>query len=173
MKKLLLIALLIVGCEEDGNPELDNFSGITEIDSDGNIISEDSDDWYGSEYRNTHCVTDTESESDISEGEIGIKVIPATYSFLPAFPNPFDSLVSIHYGLPTDSDVKIRIIDRNGNQIRMLVNDNQGAGSYCVSWDGKDDNGDIIDSELYRLLFHAEDFFSHGDVHYIPQLPNP
>ena len=169
MKKLLLIALLIVGCEEDGNPELDNFSGITEIDSDGNIISEDSDDWYGSEYRNTHCVTDTESESDISEGEIGINIaIPTTYSFLPAFPNPFDSLVSIYYGLPTDSDVKIRIIDRNGNQIQMLVNDTQGAGYYCVSWDGKDDTGDIIDSELYRLLFHAGDFFSHGDIMYSP-----
>ena len=169
MKKLILLSILIiVGCEDE-NPELENFSGITEIDSDGNIISEDSDDWYGSEYGNTHCVTDTESESDISEGEIGItKMIPATYSFLPAFPNPFDSLVSIHYGLHSASNVKIRIIDRNGNQIQMLVNDTQGAGYYCVSWDGKDDNGDIIGSELYRLLFHAGPFFSHGDIMYSP-----
>ena len=170
MKKLLLIALLIVGCDnsEDENPELDNFTGITEIDSDGNIISEDSDDWYGSEYRNTHCVTYTESESDISEGVIVETMIPTTYSFLPAFPNPFDSLVSIHYGLHSVSNVKIRIIDRDGNQIQMLVNDTQDAGSYCVSWDGKDDNGDIIGSELYRLLFRAGDFFSHGDIMYSP-----
>ena len=166
--KLLLFILLIAGCEDE-NPELENFSGITEIDLDGNIISEDSDDWYGSVYRNTHCVTDTASESDISEGGIGITMmIPTIYSFLPAYPNPFDSLVSIHYDLPTYSNVIIRIIDRNGNQIQMLVNDTQGAGSYCVSWDGKDDNGDIIDSELYRLLFHAGDFFSHGDIMYSP-----
>ena len=168
MIRRLIILLLIVGCKDE-NPELENFSGITEIDSDGNIISEDYDDWSESDYRNTHCVTDTEPKSDISEGGIGISMmIPAIYSFLPAYPNPFDSLVSIHYGLPTDSDVIIRIIDRNGNQIQMLVNDTQGAGSYCVSWDGKDDNGDIIDSELYRLLFHAGDFFSHGDIMFSP-----
>ena len=77
--KLILISLLIVGCEEDGNPELDTFTGITEIDSDGNIISEDFDDWYGSEYRNSHCVTDTESESEITEEKL-TKIITKTVS---------------------------------------------------------------------------------------------
>ena len=168
MKKLLFIALLIVGCEDE-NPELENFRGITEIDSDGNIISEDSDDWYGSVYRNTHCETDAASESDISEGGIGITMmIPTIYSFLPAYPNPFDSLVSIHYDLPTDSNVQIRIIDRNGNQIQILVNDNQNEGNYCVSWDGKDESGEIVSSQLYRLLFSADEFFAHGDIMYAP-----
>ena len=37
MKKLLLLVLLIIGCEEE-NPELENFNGITEIDIEGNII---------------------------------------------------------------------------------------------------------------------------------------
>ncbi|SVE16094.1 uncharacterized protein METZ01_LOCUS468948, partial [marine metagenome] len=53
MLRILIILLLIVGCEDE-NPELENFSGITEIDADGNVVSEDSDDWYGNEYRNTH-----------------------------------------------------------------------------------------------------------------------
>ena len=159
-KKLLLIALLVVGCDDE-NPELENFSGITEIDADGNVVSEDSDDWYGNEYRTTHCVTES-----ISEG--GISLLPTTYILIPAFPNPFDSLVSIHYGLPTDSNVNLKIIDSNGNQIQVLVNDDQTAGYYCVSWDGKDESGEIVTSELYRLLFYAGDFFAHGDIMYAP-----
>ena len=160
MLRRLIILLLIVGCEEE-NPELENFSGITEIDANGNVISEDSDDWYGSEYRNTHCVTESNSGS-------GVKIMPATYKLIPAFPNPFDSLVSIHYGLPTDSNVNLKIIDSNGNQIQVLVNDDQTAGYYCVSWDGKDESGEIVTSELYRLLFYAGDFFAHGDIMYAP-----
>ena len=161
MKKLLILSvILIVGCEDE-NPELENFSGITEIDANGNVISEDSDDWYGSEYRNTHCVTESNSGGLDS-------FLPATYKLIPAFPNPFDSLVSIHYGLPTDSNVNLKIIDSNGNQIQVLVNDDQTAGYYCVSWDGKDESGEIVTSELYRLLFYAGDFFAHGDIMYAP-----
>ena len=164
MKKLLLIGLsfllLIVGCDDE-NPELENFSGITEIDADGNVISEDSNDWYGNEYSNAHCIIETTSEG-------GVNVLPATYTLIPAFPNPFDTLVSIHYGLPTDSNVKMTIIDRNGNPIQVLVNDNQTTGYYCVSWDGKDESGEIVTSELYRLLFYAGDFFAHGDIMYTP-----
>ena len=161
MKKLIILSIiLIVGCKDE-NPELENFSGITEIDADGNVVSEDSDDWHSNEYRNTHCVTES-----ISGGEDGY--IAENYKLIPAFPNPFDSLVSIHYGLPTDSNVNLKIIDSNGNQIQVLVNADQTAGYYCVSWDGKDESGEIVTPELYRLLFYAGDFFTHGDIMYAP-----
>ena len=160
MLRRLIILLLIVGCGDE-NPELENFSGITEIDSDGNVVSEDPDDWYGNEYRKVHCVTESISGD-------GISLIPATYILIPAFPNPFDSLVSIHYALPTDSNVNLKIIDSNGNQIQVLVNDDQTAGYYCISWDGKDESGEMVTSELYRLLFYAGDFFAHGDIMYAP-----
>ena len=161
MKKLIILSIiLIVGCEDE-NPELENFSGITEIDADGNVVSEDSDDWYGNDYRNTHCVTESNSGG-------GDNFIPATYQLTPAFPNPFDSLVSIHYGLPTHSNVNLKIIDNNGNQVKVLVNDDQAEGYYCISWDGKDESGELVTSELYRLLFYAGDFFAHGDIMYAP-----
>ena len=164
----LTILLLIFGCKDE-NPELENFRGITEIDVDGNLISEDSDDWYGNEYRNTHCITDTPSEdTESEETSMQSESLPETYKFIPAFPNPFDTLVSVHYGLPTNSQVNLRIIDKNGNKIIQILNENQNEGFHCVSWDGKDENGEALDSALYRILFYAGDFFSHGDILYSP-----
>ena len=33
---------------------------------------------------------------------------------------------------------------------------------------GKDESGELVTSELYRLLFYAGDFFAHGDIMYAP-----
>ena len=165
MKKLLLLSILfIVGCEEE-NSELENFNSITEIDIEGNIISEDSNDWCG-EYM--HYTTDCPTEIEIVEPSSGTSVIPTEYSLKPAYPNPFDSLVTIHYSLPEDSDVTLKIIDSAGNTIRMLGNADQAGGFYCISWDGRNDNGDIVDSNLYRVFIYANHFNCSGDLQFSP-----
>jgi len=164
MKKLLIIALLFVGCEEE-NSELENFNGITEIDIEGNIISEDSNDWCG-EYM--HYSTDCPTEIEIVESSSGTTLIPTEYFLSPAYPNPFDSLTTIYYGLPEFSDVTFKVIDSAGNTVRNLGNANQAAGYYCISWDGRNDDGDIVESDLYRVFIYANHFSCSGDLQFSP-----
>ena len=172
----LIMLLLIVGCEDDNFDELENFNGYMEIDSDGNIISEDSDDWcwdnevleeINGDYF-TFCATEIETSPNDSDGIIVTQVMPIEYSLFPAYPNPFDSLVAIHYALPTDSNVDIKIIDETGNTVQMLVNTHQSPAFYCISWDGKDENGDFVETGLYRITFHAESYYCRGDIMYTP-----
>ena len=163
MIRRLIILLLIVGCKEE-NSELENFNGITEIDIEGNIISEDSNDWCG-EYM--HYSTDCPTEIEIVESS-GMSSIPTEYSLSPAYPNPFDSLATIYYGLPESSDVTFKVIDSAGNTVRNLGNANQAAGYYCISWDGRNDDGDIVESDLYRVFIYAKHFSCSGDLQFSP-----
>ena len=169
MLRRLIILLLIVGCKDE-NPELENFNGITEIDIEGNIISEDSNDWCGDYdeemYKNIN-IADCPSEIQIVESS-GFSSIPTEYSLKPAYPNPFDSLVTIHYSLPEDSDVTLKIIDSAGNTVRMLGNADQAGGFYCISWDGRNDDGDIVESDLYRVFIYANHFSCSGDLQFSP-----
>ena len=166
MKKLMLLSiLLIVGCKDE-NPELENFNGITEIDIEGNIISEDSNDWCGGGYMryNTDCPT----EIEIVESSSGTTLIPTEYFLSPAYPNPFDSLTTIYYGLPEFSDVTFKVIDSAGKTVRNLGKANQTAGYYCISWDGRNDDGEIVDSNLYRVLIYANHYNCSGDLQFSP-----
>ena len=51
------------------------------------------------------------------------------------FPNPFNSVTSIRYGLCKRTDVSIEIFNMNGRMIKQLVNMNQKAGYHVVKWD--------------------------------------
>ena len=165
MKKLLLLVLLIVGCEEE-NPELENFNGITEINIEGNIISEDNNDWCGEFIYSysTDCPTAIETVEFLGNNIS----LPTEYSLLPAYPNPFDSLVAIYYGLPESAVVTLKIIDSAGNTVRMLGNAHQAAGNYCISWDGRNDNDEIVNGDLYRVFIYAKHFSCSGDIQFAP-----
>ncbi len=67
----------------------------------------------------------------------------------PNYPNPFNSVTTIHYDLPKTAYVKLQVIDVLGRIISVLVNDKQESGRYQVEWHGKDNNGNHVSSGLY------------------------
>ncbi len=65
-------------------------------------------------------------------------------------PNPFIGATSIHYDLFSASSVKVVLYDAQGRVIRRLVDAPlQGAGSYSLSWDGRDDAGRAVAGGIY------------------------
>jgi len=50
------------------------------------------------------------------------------------YPNPFNPGTTIRYSIPTQSNVKLRVYNSIGENISDLINANQNAGSYEVSW---------------------------------------
>jgi hypothetical protein len=69
------------------------------------------------------------------EGEITI--LPRDYYLAQSYPNPFNPIATIEYGLPEDIFVIIKIYDILGRAIAILVNEHKSAGSYKAHWDAK------------------------------------
>jgi hypothetical protein len=63
------------------------------------------------------------------------------------FPNPFNPSTTLRYGLPMNSRVALRVYNILGQQVAELVNSEQSAGWYRVSWQANVASGVYI----YRL----------------------
>jgi hypothetical protein len=62
----------------------------------------------------------------------------ADLSLYPNYPNPFAESTTLKYVIPSKSYVTIMIFDRSGRFVNKVVSKTQKAGTYEVSWDGKD-----------------------------------
>ena len=105
--------------------------------STGNMInlSGKSDNW------NSLLVTHVEKLSGSTHVEL-----PSSLTLNPAFPNPFNPVTTISYGIPTDGTVNVAIYDVNGRMIESLANGFTNAGSYSIDW-----NADTQPSGMYFL----------------------
>ncbi|MGE5804927.1 MAG: T9SS type A sorting domain-containing protein, partial [Ignavibacteria bacterium] len=50
------------------------------------------------------------------------------------YPNPFNAASVIKYSIPKLSQVKLNIFNMLGEEIQTLVNEDQSAGVYKISW---------------------------------------
>ena len=79
--------------------------------------------------------------------------IPEQFSLSRAYPNPFNPITNIRYGIPEQSGISIYIYDINGNKIKELYNGNQLAGYHSIIW-----NADNQPSGLYFVKMTANSF---------------
>lgn len=63
-------------------------------------------------------------------------IIPASFSLAQNYPNPFNPVTLIKYDIPTAGFVKISVFDLLGHEVKSLVKEYKGAGSYTVPFDG-------------------------------------
>ncbi|MFH0765198.1 MAG: T9SS type A sorting domain-containing protein, partial [Calditrichota bacterium] len=61
---------------------------------------------------------------------------PLDWGLEPAFPNPFNSRAVINYRVPTAGSVKLSVIDINGREIAVILNQHHAAGKYQTILDG-------------------------------------
>jgi hypothetical protein len=61
--------------------------------------------------------------------------IPKDYSLSQNYPNPFNPTTNIHFSIPKDGNVSLKIYDMIGNEISTIVNGLVKAGSYNVDVD--------------------------------------
>ncbi|MCD4773403.1 MAG: T9SS type A sorting domain-containing protein [Bacteroidales bacterium] len=84
------------------------------------------------------------------------ELFPASIDKLPGnlfsvniYPNPFSQSTVIDYKLPTSGKVILKIYNMLGQEVQTLVNENQQAGNHSVVWNGTNNSGKNIDSEIY------------------------
>jgi hypothetical protein len=83
---------------------------------------------------------------------------PQVYSLLQNWPNPFNPETSLRYSLPTDSQVTLTVFDMLGQKVRILVDQQQAAGTYSVQWNGRNEHGQSVASGLYLYRIEAGQF---------------
>ncbi|MCP4580026.1 MAG: T9SS type A sorting domain-containing protein [candidate division Zixibacteria bacterium] len=69
--------------------------------------------------------------TDISETDVNT---PDDFHLFPNYPNPFNQSTVIRYNLPLTLPVKISIYDLLGREVDNLVDENQVAGHYQITW---------------------------------------
>lgn len=65
------------------------------------------------------------------------------------YPNPFNATTAIGYELREAGYVTIHIYNVMGQRVHTLIDGEKQTGFHSVSWNGKDDEGQILASGLY------------------------
>jgi hypothetical protein len=85
-------------------------------------------------------------------------LVPGTYALSQNYPNPFNPETRIQYRLPKASPVSLAIYNVRGQSVRRLVNWEQPAGNYVITWNGLDDAGRPVASGIYFCQLVAGEF---------------
>jgi hypothetical protein len=64
-------------------------------------------------------------------------------------PNPFSDQTTIHFTLPINTEVSVKVYDVSGRLVRTLVSAKKNAGIHAAIWDGRDDSGALVSNGVY------------------------
>jgi len=70
------------------------------------------------------------------------------------YPNPFNPNTTIEFKIPTNSNVRLEILNANGQLVKTLVNNELNPGIHKVEWNGTDNFNNKVSSGVYfyRLI---------------------
>jgi C1A family cysteine protease len=86
--------------------------------------------------------------------------LPERFALYQNYPDPFNAGTEIRYALPRSCFVTLEIYNIVGQQVALLVDGPQPAGTHTVRWDGIDDFGQQVASGVYLYRLRAEKFHS-------------
>jgi hypothetical protein len=89
--------------------------------------------------------------------KLSFGILPKRFALYQNAPNPFNPTTAITFDIPAKADVQLEVYDLLGRRVNMLVNDEMTAGSYRVTWDGKDESGREVPSGIYFYRIKAGD----------------
>jgi subtilisin family serine protease/tetratricopeptide (TPR) repeat protein len=85
---------------------------------------------------------------------------PEVVVLAPNYPNPFNPQTTLSFALSEAMWVRLVVYNLLGQNVRVLVDGIQQAGTHTVLWDGRDAHGLAVGSGLYFARMAAE-----GTVH--------
>ena len=95
----------------------------------------------------------------LSNVEIGdLDQLPDRFDLSQNMPNPFNPSTVIGYQLAEAGPVRLAIYSVLGQEVRVLVNEQQQAGTFTATWDGRDAAGRRVASGIYLYRLQAGDF---------------
>ncbi len=98
------------------------------------------------------------TEGSTNAVDDGNNELPLRFALQQNYPNPFNPTTTIQYALAKQAKVSLRIYNLLGEEVARLVDREQPAGVYRVSWNGKDGRGVALPSGLYLYKIETEAF---------------
>lgn len=86
--------------------------------------------------------------------------MPVSFALLQNFPNPFNPVTEIHYDLPSESRVTLRVYNLLGQLVTTLVDEIQVAGFKTAIWNARD-----LASGVYYYQFDASSTSDVGQTY--------
>jgi hypothetical protein len=80
--------------------------------------------------------------------------MPGTFGLNQNYPNPFNPSTIITYSIPKESQVKLKIYNILGQEVKTLVNDSKAPGKYTVNF-----NASSLSSGVYFYTLRAGNYF--------------
>ncbi|KAA0244619.1 MAG: T9SS C-terminal target domain-containing protein, partial [Chlorobiota bacterium] len=75
------------------------------------------------------------------------------YELSQNYPNPFNPTTTISYSIKTSGEVSLKVYDMLGTEVASLVNENQEAGNYSVTF-----NASNLPSGIYVYALTSGNF---------------
>ena len=82
--------------------------------------------------------------------------VPSGYRLDQNYPNPFNPTTQINFTVPTAGQVKITVHNALGQEVAVLVDSFQPAGSFATTWNAQDHSGRLLPSGVYFYRMQAE-----------------
>ena len=79
--------------------------------------------------------------------------IPDDFILNSAYPNPFNPVTTLEFGIPNESQVSIVIYDMQGRLVETLVDQYMDAGYHVVVW-----NAGYYSSGMYFVMMQADKY---------------
>lgn len=89
--------------------------------------------------------------------ELDFSETPKSFIVLPAYPNPFNPVTIIAYGLDRDSDITIQIYDIRGKLVNTLLNTEQQQGWHTIAWNGTNHYLNQVPAGIYIAKISSND----------------
>ena len=91
----------------------------------------------------------TGASSELTVKDV-VFITPEDYKLSQNYPNPFNPTTTIEYTLPIASRISISIFNVMGQEVANIIqNQDKPAGTYQVTWNGMDKNGNQVASGTY------------------------
>jgi hypothetical protein len=98
----------------------------------------------------------TDIITDVEDDEHG-DILPYRFELSQNYPNPFNPITTIEYSLPKRSHVTIEVYNVLGQKVQTLADQEESAGSYTITWDGRTNSGQSAATGVYLYRFEAGD----------------
>ncbi len=82
--------------------------------------------------------------------------VPLKFGMSQNFPNPFNPSTKINFTIDRNAFIQLRIFNLQGEEIRLLKNEFLTAGTFEVTWDGKNNQGVMQPSGVYFYQMNSE-----------------
>ena len=81
---------------------------------------------------------------------------PKETVLMPAAPNPFRNTAALGFAIAKAGPVDLSVYSVDGRRVRDLVRDTREPGVYRLSWDGRDNSGQVARAGLYFVRLQTQ-----------------